>query len=303
MPLYVIVAAVAVALSIPLLVFSLIGDRLSSEGRVSRNLREGLGGTTDLRSLVLSQSTTERVLQPTAKALAQRIRRISPVGVIDHLERRIVLAGLSLPVELVLIAKVVASAILGAIAIGVAILMPSLKTLVLIAILFVAGYLVPDAMLARRMHRRQTSMRNELPDLLDQITICVEAGLGFDAALARTTRAAATPLSAEVSRMHQELRVGIPRREALENLLARTDVAELRQFAHALVQAETYGVPVSQMLRAQASEQREKRRQAAEERAMKLPVKITFPLVFCILPAMFVVILGPAVINLLNSGF
>ncbi len=103
--------------------------------------------------------------------------------------------------------------------------------------------------------------------------------------------------------MHQELRIGVRRREALENLLARTDVAELRQFAHALVQAETYGVPVTQMLRSQAFEQREKRRQAAEERAMKLPVKITFPLVLCIMPTMFIVIIGPAVIGLLDSGF
>ena len=103
--------------------------------------------------------------------------------------------------------------------------------------------------------------------------------------------------------MHQELRLGIPRREALDNLLARTDVAEVRQFAHALIQAETYGVPVSQMLRSQSSENRERRRHAAEERAMKLPIKITFPLVFCILPSMFIVILGPAVIRLLNSSW
>jgi tight adherence protein C len=303
MPLYVVIAALTVALSVPLLVLSLIGERLTSEGRISRNLHEGLSGTPDLRRLVLSQSTSERVLQPTMKALGQRVRRISPAGVIAHLERRIIVAGLALPVELVLFAKLILGGLLGVIGIGVALWSPSLKSLLLIPVAALIGYLFPDVVLARRIQRRQTSIRNELPDLLDQITICVEAGLGFDAALARTTQAASTPLSAEVTRMHQELRVGIPRREALENLLSRTDVAELRQFAHALVQAETYGVPVTQMLRAQSGEQREKRRQAAEERAMKLPVKITFPLVFCILPAMFIVILGPAVLNLLDSGF
>ncbi len=302
MPLYVILAAVAVMASVPLLVFALVGDRLS-EGRVSRNLQEGLGAATDLRKLVLSQSTKERVLQPTLKVLADRARRMSPAGVVTRLERRLVLAGSAIPVELILITKLVLGGAFGLFGAVVALSSPSLKTLLLAVIIGLIGYLGPDVLLARRATARQLAIRNELPDLLDQITICVEAGLGFDAALARTTREASTPLAQEVTRMHQELRVGVPRREALENLLGRTDVAELRQFAHALVQAEAYGVPVSQMLRAQAAENREKRKFAAEERAMKLPVKITFPLVFCILPSMFVVILGPAAIGLRNSGF
>jgi tight adherence protein C len=300
MPVYVVLAAVAVMAAIPLFVYALVGDRLS-EDRVSRNLREGLGAATDLRKLVLSQSTNERILQPTLRFLARKARRISPAGVIAHLERRLVLAGSSIPVDLILIAKIVLGGFFGMIGAVAFLKWPSLPMVLFAALVAVVGYIVPDAWLARRAHNRQLAIRNELPDLLDQITICVEAGLGFDAALARTTRSAQTPLALEITRMHQELRIGVPRREALENLLSRTDVAELRQFAHALVQAESYGVPVSQMLRAQAGENREKRKHAAEERAMKLPVKITFPLVFCILPAMFIVILGPAAIRFMET--
>jgi tight adherence protein C len=302
MPLYVVVAALIVTLSVPLLVFTLVGDRLW-EGRVNRNLNKGLAAPRDLRTLVLSQSGSERILQPALQALASRARRISPAGLITHLERRIVLAGLNIPVDLILVAKLALCGLLGGTGFVAFLRWPSWRTVVVAVLGGFAGYLGPDVVLARRATRRQMSIRNELPDLLDQVTICVEAGLGFDAALARSSRPVRSPLTQEVTRMHQELRLGVPRREALENLLARTDVAELRQFTHALVQAETYGVPVSQMLRAQSAEQREKRRQAAEERAMKLPVKISFPLVFCILPAMFIVILGPAVINLLNSTF
>jgi len=302
MPPYVVIAALAVGLSLPLLVFSLVGDRLS-EGRVGRNLRAGMSARPDVRQLVLSQSTGERVVQPMLRSVARRARRLSPGGVVTHLEHRIVLAGVAVSLDLILVAKLVLGGVLGLAGLVVALRSPSLKALALAVIATLAGYLAPDLVLSRLAHRRQLSIRNELPDLLDQLTICVEAGLGFDAALARTTRAGRTPLQQEVARMHQELRIGVPRREALENLLARTDVAELRQFAHALVQAETYGVPVTQMLRSQSVEQREKRKHAAEERAMKLPVKITFPLVFCILPALFIVVLGPAVIKLLDSGF
>jgi len=148
---------------------------------------------------------------------------------------------------------------------------------------------------------RQLDMSNALPDTLDQLTICVEAGLGFDAAMARAARSGAGPLNEELTHLLQDLRVGVPRHEALQSILDRTDVPELRQFVHALIQAETYGVPVSRILRTQAAEQREKRRFRAEERAMKLPVKVIFPLVFCILPVLFIVIIGPAFIHIANG--
>ncbi len=163
------------------------------------------------------------------------------------------------------------------------------------------GYLIPDLALHRRARARRLAILNDLPDTLDQLIICVEAGLGLDAAMARTSKSGHGPLSQELVRMLQELRVGVPRPEALENLLARTDVAELRHFVHAVIQAENYGIPVARVLRSQAAEQREKRRHSAEVHAMKMPAKIVFPLVFCILPTLFIVIIGPAALNLMDN--
>ncbi len=156
----------------------------------------------------------------------------------------------------------------------------------------------PDTVLARKARDRQLAISNQLPDTLDQLTICVEAGLGFDAALARTARTGRGPLAQELARLLQDLRVGVPRVEALKAMLERTDVPELRQFVHVIIQAESYGVPISKVLRTQAAEQREKRRFRAEERAMKLPVKVIFPMVFCILPTLFIVVLAPAFLNI-----
>jgi tight adherence protein C len=138
---------------------------------------------------------------------------------------------------------------------------------------------------------------------MDQLTISVEAGLGFDAALARVSTAGQGPLAEELRRLLGEIKVGVPRREALRHLLDRTEVQELRHFVLALQQAEEYGLPVARVLRVQAAELRIKRRQRAEEQAMKVPVKIVFPLVLCIFPSLFVVLLGPAVIRVMRTLF
>jgi len=300
MPIYVVAAALAVALSLPVLWFSLAGDRVPGR-RVSHNLTAGLAPGGDLRAIVLSTSPFERLIEPLVRALASPARRLSPGGIVARLERRLELAGGGWPVERVLALKLAAAG--AGLAGGLAwfAISPCGRTLAGGALVVAAGYLSPDAVLARRARARQTEIANRLPDTLDQLTICIEAGLGFDAALARTARSGSGPLAAEITQLLQELRVGIPRREALENLLARTEVPDLRQFVHAVTQAEIYGVPIARVLRSQAVEQREKRRFRAEERAMKLPVKVVFPLVFCILPTLFIVVLVPAFINLVKG--
>jgi tight adherence protein C len=300
MPIYVVAAALAVALSLPVLWFSLAGDRVPGR-RVSHILTAGLAPGGDLRAIVLSTSPFERLIEPLVRALASPARRLSPGGIVARLERRLELAGGGWPVERVLALKLAAAG--AGLAGGLAwfAISPSGRTLAGGALVVAAGYLSPDAVLARRARARQTEIANRLPDTLDQLTICIEAGLGFDAALARTARSGSGPLAAEITQLLQELRVGIPRREALENLLARTEVPDLRQFVHAVTQAEIYGVPIARVLRSQAVEQREKRRFRAEERAMKLPVKVVFPLVFCILPTLFIVVLVPAFINLVKG--
>jgi tight adherence protein C len=165
----------------------------------------------------------------------------------------------------------------------------------------VIGWFAPDGLLGGRADRRQKAIRQALPDTLDQVTISVEAGLGFEAALARTARSGEGPLAEELLRTLQDVQAGMSRAEAMKRLVDRTDVDELRHFVLAIVQAESYGVPIAQVLRVQSHELRVKRRQQAEERAQKLPVKILFPVVLCILPTMFIVLLGPAAIRVANT--
>jgi tight adherence protein C len=137
---------------------------------------------------------------------------------------------------------------------------------------------------------------------MDQIMINVEAGQSFDAAVTRVSNRGTGPAAEEFRRVMQDIQFGMTRREALEHLLERTDVPELRETVQALSQAERYGVPLGQVLRVQADELRDKRKQRAEERAMKVPVKILFPLMICILPALMVVIVGPGIISLVQRG-
>jgi tight adherence protein C len=301
MPVYVVLAALAVTISIPFLWYSLAADRVPNR-RITHQLNVGLTKSTELRALVLSQSPVERIIQPVVRFLARPARRLSPSGMVTALERRIELAGASWPVERVLVLKVAAGGVSLAVGLAWAAMSGSPRVLLGALCVAAAGYVAPDSVLSRLASARQRAISNQLPDTLDQLTICVEAGLGFDAALARTSRSRKGPLGAEISRLLQDMRVGVPRGEALDSLLGRTDVPELRQFVHAVIQAESYGVPISRVLRAQASEQREKRRFRAEERAMKLPIKVVFPLVFCILPTLFIVVIGPAFLHLTEGA-
>ena len=217
---------------------------------------------------------------------------------VDALQRRAELSGTTWPLERVLVLKLALGGTLGVGTLVWALGTGSATNLLLALAASAVGYLAPDTVLARMARARQLAIANQLPDTLDQLSICVEAGLGFDAALHRVSRSGRGALASEIARLLRELRMGVPRSEALDNLLERTDVPELRQFVHAMTQAETYGVPVTRVLRAQSVEQREKRRFRAEERAMKLPVKVIFPLVFCILPTLFIVVLGPAFVHM-----
>jgi tight adherence protein C len=278
--------------------WALSGERPNAT--VARNLASGLAPVTDLRRAMLAHSASERALVPAVERLAARARRLTPAGMLDALERRVLLAGVPAdwPIERVLAAKLVLGAA-GATT-GVALLLgqPSALNLALAAGFAALGWFTPDIVLHGRADRRQKEIQRALPDTLDQVTISVEAGLGFEAALARAGRTGAGPLAEELRRTLQDVHAGMARSDALKALVGRTDVPELRHFVSAVLQAESYGVPIAQVLRVQAGELRVKRRQRAEERAMKLPVKVVFPLVLCILPTLFIVILGPAAIRI-----
>jgi len=165
------------------------------------------------------------------------------------------------------------------------------------------GFFLPDILLYNSGQKRQAKLQMALPDALDMLTVCVEAGLGFDAALAQVARNTDGPLAAEFSRALQEMQIGKSRSQALRALADRTTVPEARTFVSALVQASDLGIPVARVLREQSKEMRVRRRQRAEGKAQQVPVKITFPLILCIFPALLVVVLGPGVINIAHALF
>jgi tight adherence protein C len=304
MPLYVYLGAAMVCGAVIVLLFSLHAARTPDQ-LVRSNLSNAPGGFTDLRAVVLERPTRERVVRPAVSSLARAAGHLTPRGVLDSLEQRIHLAGVDArwPIERVLATKLVLGAVGAFLGLVRFVTDPSGGAVLLGAAAAAIGFLLPDVALSARARERQELIQRELPDVLDQVTICVEAGLGFEAALARAASAGRGPLGLELAHTLQDIGLGMPRRAALEQLVQRSDVADLRHFVVAIAQAERHGVPIAQVLRIQSDELREKRRQRAEERALKIPVKLVFPLILCILPALFVVLLGPAAIRIANSGF
>jgi tight adherence protein C len=171
------------------------------------------------------------------------------------------------------------------------------------AVLTPLGYLTPDLALYQSAYNRNERIRRDLPDSMDLLTISVEAGLPFDSALSQVARNTRGPLAEELFRVLQEMQIGLGRIDALRAVAERTNVPELRGFVTAMVQAEAFGIPIANVLRVQAKELRVKRSQRAEELAQKVPVKILFPLIFCIMPALFIVVMGPAAISAYHNLF
>jgi len=298
-PLPIVFAAVAVTLSAALLWWSFAGSR-QAVSRAGTNLMQGLKGPTDLRAIMLTTSAGDRALLPLVQGIANLVRRVLPAGQLAALDTKIALAGrpAEWPLERVLAAKVmlgVAGLVIGGLSVSSN---PGLRSVGFAAAAAGLGLFGPDMVLARRSRERQGRIQRALPDTLDQITICVEAGLGFEAAMAKSGSNGDGPLAEELVRTLQEMQLGATRGQALRALLDRTDAPDLRRFVLALVQAESYGLPIADVLRTQAAELRVKRRQRAEEHAMKIPVKVIFPLVLCILPTLMIAVLGPAGIRM-----
>jgi len=229
---------------------------------------------------------------------------LSPKGVGTSLQRRLDLAGnpAGWTADRLLATKGIA--ILAGAAIGVlfGLHRPTLL-LVYAAVAGALGFFLPDVLLYNAGIKRQAQIVSALPDALDMMTVCVEAGLGFDGALAQVSRNTRGPLAEEFARTLQEMQIGLSRSQALRAMVARTTVPELRSFVGALIQAGELGIPVARVLREQSSEMRIRRRQRAEERAQKVPVKIMFPVVICLFPALLVIIIGPGVISIAHSLF
>jgi tight adherence protein C len=298
LPVSVIAGAAAVGVAIPLLIFGLATDRRRDDGAVRRNLG-GASIVIDERQRVLQQSALDRAIMPAIRSVASRARRLTPAGWVESLDRRLRLAGS--PARWSLERVLAVKAVCGIVGVALAVLFLATQlsfSSVLLATVASTMYFMPDLILWGRGQERQQAISLALPDTLDQMTISVEAGLGFDAALERVATHTAGPLADELARLLNEIKIGVNRHQALQNLVERTDVPELRHFVYTIRQAEDFGLPVANVLRVQAGELRIKRRQRAEERALKMPVKIVFPLVLCIFPALFIVVLGPAIIRI-----
>lgn len=246
----------------------------------------------------------DRVTAPAFARLVSWGRRLTPAGQADRLRHRLDLAGnpAGWDVDRVLAFKMLGLLVGGAVGVVVPLLFGNPLAAIVLGIgLAALGFYLPNIALYQTSYNRSERIRRELPDALDLLVISVEAGLGFDAALAQVARNTTGPLAEEFFRVLQEMQIGTGRSEAMRALGERTDVAELRGFITSMVQADAFGIPIANVLRVQAREMRIKRSQRAEELAQKVPVKILFPLIFCIMPALFIVIIGPAAIQIMQS--
>ena len=298
-----LLAILPVFIAICLAVYALVGSA-EEKATIRESLRQ-LGGyeIENQRDRDLLNPLRERAVDPVVTWFTSMGRRLTPVGYVDGIRRKLTLAGIFSPdtLDRFLAIRVVSLALIPVWAIISFALLGSLggkSQLAIFALLTLASILGPDAVINRKVAERQHEIQVRLPDILDLLTISVEAGLGFEQALDRTVAAVPGPLSEEFARMLGEVRAGASRADAMRAMDERMDVPEVRSFVLAILQADTFGVSIGRVLRAQADEMRIKRRQMAQEQALKAPVKMLFPMVFCIFPALFVVVIGPAVINI-----
>ncbi len=260
-------------------------------------------GSDALREERLKKPLSERAFAPIVLGVGRAVSRFTPIGWIKRTQRRLVLAGMpsGLDANSWIVIKILGLIVMLVVWYFFRQGLDLQQQVLAFGLLSVLGYFGPDVYLNRRIDERRDSMRKDLPDVLDLLVISVEAGLGFDAALARVVGTVPGPLSEEFFRMLQETRVGVARRDAMRHLSERSDVEELRSFLLAMMQAEAFGVAIARVLRVQAEEMRVARRQRAQEKAFAAPVKLVFPLVFCIFPSLFIVLLGPAAIQIYQT--
>ena len=280
-----------------------------NEKSVVRNSLRQLDGyeVENVRDQELLAPITQRAVAPVLGGLTSVGRRLTPVGYADSIRTKFIQSGNGsadavdrfMAIQVVMLASIIP--VFWLIYIANPVGLSGFTQLLCFVILCAALIFTPYTLLTRRVDERQHELRLKLPDILDLLTISVEAGLGFEQALDRTVAAVPGALSDEFARMLGEVRAGATRADAMRALDQRTSVAEVRSFVLAVLQADTFGVSIGRVLRAQAEEMRIKRRQLAQERAQKAPVKMLIPMVFCVFPSLFVVVIGPAVINIRSA--
>mgnify|MGYP003919023829 CR=1 FL=1 len=254
----------------------------------------------------LDRPFAERVLEPLQQRATALGKRLTGADSAVRLQRKLDVAGNpgDMNADRVVSLKVIGAFVFLAVGLAVGLVLgTSLPVLALLVVGgLVLGFFAPDLYLYQAGYNRSEQLRRELPDAIDLLTISVESGLGFDAACQQVARNTEGPLAEEFSRMLSEIQIGQGRSQALRSMAERTNVDDVRSFVSAMVQADSFGIPIGSVLRVQSSEIRVKRRQRAETKAQQVPVKITVPLIFCILPCLFAVVMGPAALSILDNG-
>jgi tight adherence protein C len=289
-----------------LIVWALLGTRTSDPVQARLTQLGTLEGVTSLEEIELQQPLMDRTMRPLMRRLSGVGTRLTSRERVGRTESKLAEAGYPYGLRTIdfMGLKVVAAIVISGLAfllIGVALRSPVMTTLAVSGGALVLGFFVPDYWLTTRIRSRQKAILLAIPDTLDLLTISVKAGLGFDAALGKVIEKTEGPLTDEFRRALAEVRIGKPRRDALKEMVARTNVPALTNFIGAIVQAEQLGVAIANVLEVQSEQLRIERRQRAEEMAAKAPIKMLFPLVGCIFPSMFIVILGPALILIVTN--
>lgn len=300
--LLVLVAVLLVAMALP-------QKQVQATGGLGRSLAalEAMGHSEATAEMAqeLERPFNERVLEPFQERALAIGRRLSGADSAERIYRKLELAGNPAGWS---VDRVVSMKVIGAVGglLGFFLFSFMLDLSLVARILFVAagvvvGYMAPNMYLYQKAYDRQMQLGKELPDAIDLLTISVESGLAFDAAVQQVAQNTDGPLAEEFARVLREMQIGNGRSAALRALADRTNLEELRSFVSAMVQADAFGIPIAQVLRVQSSEMRVKRRQKAEEKAQQVPVKMTIPLIFCILPVLFIIVLGPSALSIMES--
>jgi tight adherence protein C len=300
-------AGIAMIFVAMFLAFAYVGGINREQTGVNRSLSvlNALTAAPEEMQQELEAPFADRVLFPLLARTQGLGRRLTPADANDRIREKLEQAGnpAGWTVDRVMAGKVVGFAVGLVVSLVFTLLfgLSFVMSLLVVMGMSLAGYLAPNMYLYQKSHDRAELLQRALPDAIDLLTISVESGLGFDAAVSQVARNTDGPLADEFARMLQEMQIGRSRVEALRSLAERTSLPDLRTFVSAMVQADAFGIPVGQVLRVQSKEIRLKRRQWAEEAAQKVPVKILVPLIFCILPCLFIAVLGPAGISIMDS--
>ena len=295
-------ALIAVALLVLVVVLAL-SVRPSEPTGVARSLAI-LEGTSSSGSAVRSElPASERLIGPILAGSRGLAHRLSPAGTVDRLSASLDRAGNPAPWTVDRIMGVKGMCLLLGIALGPIYAGLGIAGILLGLLLGAVLFFLPDLLLYNAALRRQEKTSKELADVLDVLTVCVEAGQGFDGALMRVARTTPGPLAGEFARVLSEIQLGKSRAQAFSSMGERVVLPEVKNFVSAIVQADRLGVPIAKVLREQTASMRVTRRQKAEEQAQKVTVKILFPLLLCIFPALFVVIIGPGIIRMVENLF